>query len=451
MRVLNKVTGKSKAVISISLAFALMLAGCAGSDSTNVKAEMEPEASVSVEENENADTEDNEIISEEKETQKVKNGDLVDGIYYFSTFDMKKPDNDAIAFTDKMGAGWSLGNTFDSISEGVAVEDLKHETYWGNPKTTEQNIIDLKEAGFSTIRIPVSWHNHVDGNFVISEAWLNRVKEVVDYAISADMYVILNIHHDNEKGFMYPSYEEIERSKKYVETIWTQLATTFGDYDEHLIFETLNEPRMKDTDAEWWVDQYSDLGKEAMDCVNILNQTAVTAIRSTEGEYNKERFIMCPTYCANPDFIDSFVMPDDSLATKENRILLSIHAYRPYGFALAPDDHPDVTDVFENDSKSKKDIDDFMSKVYSKFISKGIGTVIGEFGACNRNGNIESRSLFAAYFASQAKMHGFSYVWWDNGIFTEPGEKFGIYDRRNNEFKYPEIANNLVYYSNKTE
>ena len=113
MRVLNKVTGKSKAVISISLAFALMLAGCAGSDSTNVKAEMEPEASVSVEENENADTEDNEIISEEKETQKVKNGDLVDGIYFFSTFDMKKPDNDAIAFTDKMGAGWNLGNTFN--------------------------------------------------------------------------------------------------------------------------------------------------------------------------------------------------------------------------------------------------------------------------------------------------------------------------------------------------
>jgi len=462
MKVLKTITGK-KSVMAIFIAVTMMLCACGDGDvsgaasvstetsaskektastetSVSTKTSASAEASVSVETSASSDKKEEEVVSED-----------LDGVIQIIKFKKKLDDNDAIAFVDAMGAGWNLGNTFDSY-DSAKNAGVSHETLWGNPKTTRQNIADIKAAGFNTIRIPVSWHNHVDSNYVINPEWLSRVKEVVDWSMEEGLYVIINIHHDNEKGYMYPTYDQLDVSKKYVTSIWSQLAATFKDYDEHLVFETLNEPRLKDTDNEWWVDYKSDIGEETIDCVNQLNQAAVDAIRAEGSEYNLSRFIMCPGYCASPDFetISTFSLPDDSNASKENRILLSVHAYRPYGFALAePSDKQAKKEFSYTSSKDYADIDDFMFNIYSKFTIKGIGVVIGEFGARDRDGNLQARTEYAAYYAAAARMYGYSYIWWDNGIFDGSGERFGIYDRRNNKFASPEIAKQLTYYSNK--
>lgn len=144
------------------------------------------------------------------------------------------PDNEALEFVKDMQLGWNLGNTFDASNCGAS-DELEYESAWVGIKTTKEMIHTIADAGFKTIRIPVSWHNHVDAEYRISEAWMDRVQEVVDWALEEELYVILNIHHDNEEGFMYPSYEHLEQSKKYVQAVWEQIAERFAEYDEKLI------------------------------------------------------------------------------------------------------------------------------------------------------------------------------------------------------------------------
>ena len=140
-----------------------------------------------------------------------------------------------------MKIGWNMGNTLDA-PDG--------ETSWGQPEITPELIKSVKELGFKTIRLPVSWGKHtVDEDYTIDSAFLDRVQEVVDYCFDNDLYVIVNSHHDND--FYYPSKERFEEGSKFIESIWSQVAERFKDYGTKLIFESMNEPRLAGTGNEW--------------------------------------------------------------------------------------------------------------------------------------------------------------------------------------------------------
>lgn len=360
------------------------------------------------------------------------------------------PESEALAFVEDMQLGWSLGNTFDA-SNCNAANELDYEKAWNGVMTEKEMIHAVAEAGFRTIRIPVSWHNHVDENDQISQAWMNRVQEVVDWAVEEELYVILNIHHDNEEGFLYPSYDQLERSKEYVGNVWGQIAERFADYDEKLIFEVMNEPRQVETDHEWWINVNTETGKECIDAVNQLNQAGVDAIRGNGEGYNSSRYIMVPGYCASPEFAlaDGFALPVDT-GTAQNRILVSVHAYTPYNFALAGENDQNSTDAFSvSDGKGTGEIDSFMLRLYEKYVSKGIGVVIGEFGARAKQNNVEARKEYAAYYVAAARHYGMTACWWDNNAFGGSGENFGLLRRTKSEFLFPEIVAQMVYYSEK--
>ncbi len=358
------------------------------------------------------------------------------------------PQNDALKFVESMRLGWCLGNTFDAVDCNLS-DELQYESAWSKAVTTKEMIHAVADAGFRTIRIPVSWHNHVDEGWQISGAWMDRVQEVVDWALDEDMYVILNIHHDNGEDFMYPSYELLDQSKEYVSAVWKQIAARFADYDEKLVFETLNEPRQIGTDHEWWVDVNSEVGKECLDAVNQLNQVAVNTIREDGEGHNASRYIMVPGYCASPDFAlaEDFALPEDP-GGAENRILVSVHAYTPYNFALAGEGDSGSTDAFSvSEQKGTGEIDAFMERLYEKYISKGIGVVIGEFGARIKNGNTQARTEFAAYYVARARHYGISVCWWDNNAFAGNGENFGLLRRANCTFAFPQIVEQMECYS----
>ena len=449
---------KTKSIISLALVIALALSGCtkespasvtaSSSETVSVSKEEAPastETSVSAEETP-ASTEP--VVSiEEKKEENVR----PDNLYNVLVSKHKAPESEALAFTESMGAGYNLGNTFDANdSKNVLSDDLKYETYWQNVKTTKQHILDLKEAGFKTIRIPVSWHNHVDDNYNINEKWMNRVYEVVNWALEEDMYVILNIHHDNLKKYMYPSYDCLDNSKKYVTKVWEQIAAKFGDCDERLVFESLNEPRLVGTDIEWNIsDLNSKQAKEALDCVNQLNQVIVDTIRQTPGAYNKTRYITVPGYCASPDYIlcDAFKVPTDDYAEAENRILLTVHAYRPYLFALAEPGAAGATATFDQ-SGAVSELNSLFMNLFVKYIKNGTGIIIDEFGARDRNGNTEDRAKYAATFTAYARSYLMPVCWWDNNNFSGSGEVFGIYKRADNSFPYPDIVAQLIWYGN---
>ena len=195
------------------------------------------------------------------------------------------PESEGMDFIKELHLGWNLGNTFDATNVGniSAEHELDYEKAWCGEFTKIENIAALKAAGFNTIRIPVSWHNHVDENFNISRAWLTRVKEVVDWCRDMDLYVIVNTHHDNEEDFYYPDSAHMESSKKYLTAVWSQIAEAFKDYDEHLILESLNEPRLVGTNYEWWIDQNNEQCKDAVSCINTLNQLFVDTVRASGG------------------------------------------------------------------------------------------------------------------------------------------------------------------------
>lgn len=357
------------------------------------------------------------------------------------------PDTEALRFVHDLRIGWNLGNTFDAYSDRVFDNELDSETQWVGVATTQEMIDDLQEAGFNAIRIPVSWHGHVDQDYQISQVWLDRVQEVVDYVCHNGMYVILNIHHDNSEQFMYPSTQYREQSVRYVTTIWQQLAERFADYDEHVIFESMNEPRQVGTNWEWWIDG-SEGCRDAIACINVINQAFVDTVRATGGN-NKERYLMVPGYDASPDgaLNAGFILPTDAEGVTD-KLIVSVHAYTPYNFALqAPGESGNTTAFRADAAASTKDIIYFMDSLYTRYVKKGIPVVIDEFGARDKAGNTQARVDYATYYVAAARARGMSCFWWDNNAFTGSGELFGIYDRKKGQFPYPEIIAGLMKYA----
>ena len=356
---------------------------------------------------------------------------------------LKNADTEAIL--EDMGLGWNLGNSLDATGGS----GLDTETSWSNPKTTQALIDKVKSLGFNTVRVPVSWGKHVSGdNYTIDSAWLARVKEVVDYCYKNDMYVILNIHHDTKSSASasgagyYPRSSAYSSSEKFVTSVWSQAAEYFKDYDYHLIFETLNEPRLIGTGYEWWFSKWNIPSevKDAIECINKLNQKAVDTIRDT-GSNNRGRLIMCPGYDASIDgaTVSGFKLPTD-ISGNKNRIAVSVHAYSPYNFAMNVGSGSTSTYT----SSIKNELQDLFSTLKSNFRDKGIPVVIGEFGSTDKN-NTAERVKWATDYTALAKKNNIPCVLWDNNAFAVyngnsivlNSEYHGYINRKNNTVTSP--------------
>ena len=355
------------------------------------------------------------------------------------------PDTEAIAFARGLSIGWNLGNTMDAFIDPAPADDLSMETCWQHVRTTPELIHAVHEAGYDTIRIPVSWHGHVDSDCTITEGWLDRVQEIVDYAFDEGMYVIVNIHHDNDlaANAIFPDTEHLEQSERYIKSIWQQAADRFEDYDEHLIFEGMNEPRLIGHPHEWWPDLSDPDIVDAFACINTLNQDFVDTVRAAGG-FNKTRYLLCPGYCGSPESVlsDSFVLPEDPEGN-DHRIMVQFHAYTPYEFALKKDG---TAEFHADDKDDTKDISSIFDRLYKKFIAAGIPVVNDEMGSVDKDGNLQARLEHVAFQTAYGKACGIPVIWWDNGAFSGNGEIFGIIDRETYEFVYPEIAEAMVRY-----
>lgn len=328
------------------------------------------------------------------------------------------PDNEAIAFADSLGAGWNLGNAFDASNCSWLTNEMDYESAWCGAKTTKELIKEIKNVGFSTIRIPVSWHNHVDESYGISEPWADRVQEVVDWSLDAGLKVILNVHHDVEKGYYFPTESEYENSEKYITTVWKQIAERYKDYDDRLMFEIINEPREKDTDHEWWfnVNAPSEEMKKCIDCVNRLNQAALDAIRGAGGK-NADRYVVVCGYDTSTDGItvDSFTLPKDSA---KNRLILAFHVY----------------------TQRVGDYTSAYKKVYERYVSKGIPAIMDEYNLDANNNKYHAKAAEAlGEMVKAAREYGISAVIWDNNDAA-----YKLIDRASAKWEHKDIAESIV-------
>ncbi|MBQ2823120.1 MAG: cellulase family glycosylhydrolase [Oscillospiraceae bacterium] len=328
----------------------------------------------------------------------------------------------------KMTIGWNLGNTLDCYNCTWLSNKMDCETAWGNPKTTKKMITMVKKAGFNTIRIPVSWNDHMDSKGNIDKKWMDRVQEVVDYAYDSGMYVILNSHHELN-WLKLDSASEKNVTAKF-KNMWKQIATRFKDYDEKLLFEGMNEPRTEGSAKEW-----NGGTIEERKAINKLYKVFVDTVRATGGT-NKTRVLVINPYGASTNYnaMSELEIPDD------DKIAVSVHAYMPYNTAL--NRYSSETKLTDS---GKKDIDYAFSNINKVFLSKGIPVIMGEFGTMNKD-NTKERIEIAKYYVSVANKYGVPCIWWDNGTICKPsdGEGFGLLDRRNLKWFFEDIVKALV-------
>lgn len=318
----------------------------------------------------------------------------------------------SMEFVAGMKPGWNLGNALDTEST--------NETAWGNPATTKAMIDAIKERGFETIRIPVTWSYHTGASpeYIIEESWLNRVQEVVNYARDNDMYVIINIHHDDT--WIIPTYALADSVKSRLNKTWTQIANRFKEYSDYLIFELLNEPRHENTPLEW-----TGGTPEGRDVVNQYNKTCLDAIRATGGN-NLTRHIMMASYAASPGTVNHLVIPDDE------RIIVSIHNYFPFEFSIG-------NGSTWGTDQDKVEMDRSFDNIRNKFIANGKPVIMGEWSSTNNAGGAD-RLAHAEYYANGCVERGILPVWWDNGNIGGSG----IFNRDNLTWYFPEIADAVI-------
>ncbi len=350
--------------------------------------------------------------------------------------------NDGLAWkvSDMLGIGWNLGNQFDAYNNGVS-----GETFWGNAKATQATFDKLKAAGFTTVRIPVTWMGHIGEapDYQIEEAWLNRVSEVVGYAEKAGLKAILNMHHDGSESNYWLNIKlaainpDVHKQiMEQVTAMWTQIAEKFSAKGDFLIFEAFNEIH----DGKWgWGANRTDGGKQYQ-CLNEWNQAFVDAVRAAGGE-NEDRYLGIPAYCTNVDIaIESFVMPTDVC---EDRLLVSVHSYDPSDYALTAKKSEwghTATNSNKVPGDNESDLQAIFVKIYENFISKDIPVYLGEFGCVNRTTAREQsfQQYYLRYFGKLAKLYGVPSVIWDNGAKGGGNECHAFIDHGTGEYCSPE-------------
>ena len=352
---------------------------------------------------------------------------------------------------DEMRIGWNMGNTFDAT--GYNAPDIySHETSWGNPVVDQALIQRVKDAGFNCIRIPITWYRHVanDGEFTIDPAFMARIKEVVDYAYNCDLYIIINMHHEAwlDTKTLDKDYEAIGVQ---LAAMWKQIADAFADYDQHLIFESMNEPRMAGSNVEWTGN------KAGYNAINYLNQVFVETIRRDAKGYNAERALMIPGYAASSSYapMAAITIPTLDGAQAEN-IIISVHCYSPYDFCLS-----DKQTTFNPANKSHTNsIDSVFSNIEKLFLEKGIPVIMGETGATNTANNHAERQKWAFYMGAKSTAYGVPIFIWDNGNNQSSGGECHVWVRRAINAKlrsqktpipYPEVLEQLFAGANSCE
>ncbi|MDW8851394.1 cellulase family glycosylhydrolase [Flavobacterium sp. MMLR14_040] len=335
----------------------------------------------------------------------------------------------AVQLAAKIKLGWNIGNTLEATGG---------ETAWGNPKVTKALIDAVKANGFNAIRIPCSWNQYLENSATakIKTDWLNRVKEVVQYCVDNDMYVVVNIHWDG--GWLENNITEakkIENNAKQ-KAFWEQIATHLRGFDEHVLFASANEPAVEDA--------------AQMAVLTSYHQTFIDAVRSTGGKNaNRVLVIQGPTTDIEKTNKLMLTLPTDNVA---NKMMVEVHYYSPWNFGgLTKDEtwgkmfyywganYHSTTDTERNATWGEEsDLEKNFKLMKTQFVDKGIPVLLGEFGAIRRTTltgdaltlHLASRAYYLKTVVQQAKANGLLPFYWDEGSLNDKG--FGIFDRSNN-------------------
>jgi endoglucanase len=325
--------------------------------------------------------------------------------------DMTGMGSTAVQMASRIKLGWNIGNTMEAIGG---------ETNWGNPRVTNALIQAVKQAGFDSIRIPAAWDQYANQTTgEIDEAWLNRVKEVVQYCIDNDMPTILNIHWDGGwlENNITPEKQAVNIAKQ--RAFWQQIATHLRDFDGRLMFAGANEPNVETIDQ--------------MPVLMSYHQTFVDAVRATGGR-NAHRILVVQGPSTDIERTSQF-WAQMLVDTAQNRLMVELHFYTPFQFTLMTNDaswgnqffywgagNHSTTDTVHNPTWGEEaTIDSLFATVKNQFVNQGIPVVLGEFATMRRTGlsgadlelHLRSRAYWYQYVTQRALANGILPYAWD--------------------------------------
>ncbi len=332
--------------------------------------------------------------------------------------DAGDPFESSYSFLNNIVLGYNLGNTLESNHDITNENTLSWfnpqtvydwETCWGQPVTTQPIIDAIAAKGFNVIRVPVTWFPHMDANDNVEEAWMNRVQEVVDMVLKTGCYCIINVHHDASEydpkrgdgaHWLQADMEQYPVVSQRFKKLWTQIANRFKGYDQHLLFEAVNE--ILDETGNW-----GDPAKPAAyEAVNKLSQDFVDAVRATGGNNEWRNLVVNPYSAGNSAAkLAGFQAPSDK---HPNHILMSVHSYDPYGFCN--DNGEWNVNIF--DATCEKEISDLVARVANRADQLGVPFFFGEFGAIDENKSMSERIKYASFITGELKNRGTTGLWW---------------------------------------
>jgi endoglucanase len=310
---------------------------------------------------------------------------------------------DAMKTVAAMQPGWNLGNTLDAIPD---------ETSWGNPRTTQTLLRHVRSQGYKSIRIPVTWSNHHGAapGYTIDAARLSRVREIVDWSLAEDLYVMINLHHDSWQWInAYPS-DRATVMARYT-ALWSQIATTFRDHSPKLVFESINEPQFAGTSGT----------EEDARALHELNAEFHRIVRGSGGR-NATRLLVLPTVhtAADQPRLDAFLASYNQL--RDNNIAATVHFYGFWPFSV------NIAGFTRYNAEVEQDLVSTFDRVHNTFVSRGIPVIIGEWALLNydhtRPGVIE-RGEFLKFLEAvgyHARIRELTTMIWDAGQFLNRNE-----------------------------
>jgi len=338
----------------------------------------------------------------------------------------------ASALVESLSLGWNLGNSLDAPES---------ETAWGNPTVTASLFTAVAAAGFDAVRIPVTWSLHTGAGpeFVIDPAFLTRVAEVVGYANAAGLVAIINVHHDGADGLAGVEWLTLNATDGSITAennaavlarftaVWTQIAAHFQGHGADLLFESMNEIH----------DGYDAPDPAYYDIIGDLNQEFVDIVRGSGGN-NAQRVLVVPGYNTNIDYtVAGFDAPTDPTA---DRLVLSVHFYDPYTYALEGSTHTWGVASPGTDNWGQEDyVVTQYDKLVTSFVSQGLPMIVGEYGATQQDGYDDYRRYYMEYVTKVIVDRGIVPFYWDNGGAGTGGDNFGLFSRADGSSLHPEI------------
>lgn len=306
------------------------------------------------------------------------------------------PAGNAMAAVAAMQPGWNLGNSFDAVGPD--------ETAWGNPRVTAELLDNVRAQGFNSIRIPVTWSNHHGPapNYTIDAAWLNRIKEVVDWALADGFYVMINLHHDSWQWINTMPSDRTGVLNRF-NALWTQIAAAFRDHSPRLVFESVNEPQFTGVSDE----------SQSIALLNELNTSFRNIVRGSGGN-NATRLLVIPTLHTSADA----ARVDPALAwftaTNDPNLIATVHYYGYWPFSV------NVAGGIRFDATAQQDLISAFDRVYNAFITRNIPVIIGEYGLLGfdrHTGTIQQgeKLKFFEFLGYHARQRRLTTQLWDNG------------------------------------